>query len=467
MTVAVTIVDYLVSTITALAMIFTGITLLGLQITKERLIASCILLGFLIGTLTQINHVLGAPMEVHFLGGMFLETLVVRYVAQVPFGIALGTTMIGWLLLFVSFFLMLAFATVGHLNLAIFQVNPLLYLVGGIVESIIPIIAALVLLLWQKPFALVDFSKTSPTSRKTVWLFDVFLAQTMGLVMLGFLSAIKRVPLWQAFPVGLPGLLVWAVIAGLPIMSIMVIRQLNTLYQAELNLREAEKMAMIGRLSAALAHEVRNPVLVIKGYLKMMQQLLSGVPSLRHPVLAESVRNASDQVAQMERLLTDFLVLGRPAEDKQEDVDLEVLLREVAEGAEQVASARQIHVSMDLPPDRLPRIKASRKRLQQVLSNLVSNAVESCAQDDSVRIGAEFSAEKQEVTLTVADTGAGIPPENLDRIFEPFFTTKDTGTGLGLSVVKKIVNDCGGSIDVKSELGKGTEFRIQIPVQVE
>jgi two-component system NtrC family sensor kinase len=235
-------------------------------------------------------------------------------------------------------------------------------------------------------------------------------------------------------------------------------------------LMQAGKLASIGELSAGVAHEINNPMAII---LTERQLLLDAGKhlSLSSPEFQEQFEDSMNQidlqVQRCKRITQNLLRFSRRTESLIETVDLNAFIQEVVELMDREARSSGVKFFTELDP-KLPPLLSDPSQLQQVFLNLITNAID--AHDGkpygSVRITTLADPTRQQVQVTVADTGAGIRPEHLNRIFDPFFTTKSVGkgTGLGLSICYSIVKRLGGSIAVQSERGKGTQFSIGLPI---
>src|SRR5689334_4514323 len=238
--------------------------------------------------------------------------------------------------------------------------------------------------------------------------------------------------------------------------------KLSRARELEIQLHQAEKGAVVGRLAKAIAHEIRNPLNYINLTLDHLRS--SFAPSDQHK--RETFVRLADQlkaeVARINRHITDFLKYSRPSTLDLQDVDLRV----EAEHALRIVEARaqesgiQTQIEQDGP---LPTIKADRESLRSVFTNLVINAVEAIdGQGGSVSIKLSKMGPNS-VKVEITDTGCGIGSQDIAKVFEPYFSTKETGTGLGLAIVKKAIDDHGGSINVVSKQGGGTTFTIILP----
>jgi two-component system, NtrC family, sensor histidine kinase HydH len=237
--------------------------------------------------------------------------------------------------------------------------------------------------------------------------------------------------------------------------------QTDLIIGIEEQLRRAERLSALGELSAVLAHEIRNPLGSIRGTAEILRDDFR--PGDRKYEFLEILVKETDR---LNRVVEDFLGLARPVQVERESCDLMAELREVVALAAGEAAARAVR--LELVPTALPPVRGDREKLRQVFLNLVLNGVQACRRGGSMTITPIHHPPGEGgagmVELTFADTGEGIDPQVLPRIFEPFFTTKAEGTGLGLAIAQKIVESHGGSIEVESEAGRGTTFRVQLPV---
>jgi signal transduction histidine kinase len=233
----------------------------------------------------------------------------------------------------------------------------------------------------------------------------------------------------------------------------------NELIAAQEQLLRSERMAAIGELVASVAHEMRSPLSSIRLNLQIIGRALG-----KETVLHEHYEIAFDQVMQMERMFSDLLNYSKPLEIQKKDVSVETLIDRCLREIEGELSARNIKVEQRIAPD-LPPVIGDPDKLEQVLINVLKNALEASNQNGQIQVSAvaEESSSGPTLTIAVADHGAGISRRNLKTIFHPFFTTKKKGTGLGLTIVKKIMDAHRGSISIEGEEGKGTVVRLTFP----
>jgi signal transduction histidine kinase len=232
--------------------------------------------------------------------------------------------------------------------------------------------------------------------------------------------------------------------------------------ELETQLHTAEKGAVVGRLAAAIAHEIRNPLNYINLTLDHLRSSFAPSDETKRVTFAKLTDQLKSEVARINRHITDFLKYSRPSTLELQDVDLRVeaedALRIVEARAEESGIETRIHQE-----EKLPRIIADREALRSVLTNLVINAVEAIdGTGGSVLINLS-NVDENSVKVEITDTGCGISPGDISKVFEPYFSTKETGTGLGLAIVKKAIDDHGGTISVASKEGSGTTFTIILP----
>lgn len=227
---------------------------------------------------------------------------------------------------------------------------------------------------------------------------------------------------------------------------------------------DSEAMAAMGRLTAGLAHEIRNPLNAAKLQLEVLsrqaRRMTDGELGGR---ILERVDVVQGELARLSSMLDDFLTLARPRALESQPFDVGELIEEVV--SYQAPAAE--HVGVKLVHDvtmTASQAAADRARIKQVLLNLVSNAMEALRDQrgGEVRVSAR-DVDGQRVEVTVADNGPGIPGEVLERVFQPFVTTKEAGTGLGLTIVKKLVELHGGEVELSSDEGSGAIARFTLP----
>jgi signal transduction histidine kinase len=215
-----------------------------------------------------------------------------------------------------------------------------------------------------------------------------------------------------------------------------------------------ERLSSLGRLSTVIAHEIRNPLMIIKGSLHTLRQ-----PDLSSAAMREAVADIDEEVARLNRLVNEVLDFARPIRFELAPVDLNALCRESATAAQ--ASGPGPSVDLDLDPA-LADVTTDSERLRIALVNMLVNA-RHAVNGRSIGVTLHTRIGGDRVRIVIEDRGVGIDPRDLAHVFDPYFTTKRGGTGLGLPIAKNIVEGLGGTIAVSSVLGHGTEIRIELP----
>ena len=234
--------------------------------------------------------------------------------------------------------------------------------------------------------------------------------------------------------------------------------------ELETQLHQAEKGAVVGRLAAAIAHEIRNPLNYINLTLDHLRSTFAPVDPAKRVTFVRLTDQLKTEVARINRHITDFLKYSRPSKLELQDLDI----RAEAEDALRLVEGRAEECGIEtriLQDGALPHVMGDRESLRSVFTNLVINAVEAIdGEGGSVSIKLSNAAENS-VKVEVIDTGHGISPDDISKVFEPYFSTKETGTGLGLAIVKKAIDDHGGTISVASKKDSGTTFTIILPAK--
>ena len=234
--------------------------------------------------------------------------------------------------------------------------------------------------------------------------------------------------------------------------------------ELETQLHQAEKGAVVGRLAAAIAHEIRNPLNYINLTLDHLRSSFSPADPNKKATFIQLTDQLKTEVARINRHISDFLKYSRPSKLELQDVDI----RNEAEDALRFIEVRAEECGIEtkiIQDEKLPAIKADRDSLRSVLTNLVINAVEAIdGEGGSISIKLS-NTDPNSVKVEITDSGCGIAAGDISKVFEPYFSTKETGTGLGLAIVKKAIDDHGGTISVASKEGGGTTFTIILPAK--
>ncbi|WP_034642015.1 two-component system sensor histidine kinase NtrB [Desulfovibrio inopinatus] len=223
----------------------------------------------------------------------------------------------------------------------------------------------------------------------------------------------------------------------------------------EHRLQKAERLAAIGELSTFIAHEIRNPLFAIAGFANSLLRSNTLVDKDR-----EKVGIIIEESNRLDKILKSIINFARPTQGTTGEVELATLIKSTMDIMSMSCKKQDIEVFVELP-DKIPNVKGDAELLRQSLINLIKNSME--AMPDGGTIIVSVTTQRDMVRVTVKDTGRGIEPDHLDQVFNPFFSTKDQGSGLGLPMIKKILDDIGGGIDVKSRVGEGTTITLTLP----
>lgn len=224
---------------------------------------------------------------------------------------------------------------------------------------------------------------------------------------------------------------------------------------------EVEAMAAMGELTTGLAHEIRNPLNAANLQLELLSRRVRRAGA--EDQFGEPIRLVQDELRRLSRLAEEFLNLARPRQLARRHLAIEDLVAEVVEAQRPLAEAGGVEVVLETEPD-LPRVEADDGRVRQVLVNLIGNAFEAMRAQPERRLTIATRREGGSVAVEVRDTGPGIPAAIAGELFRPFVTTKEAGTGLGLPIVKRIVELHGGSVRVGPSAGGGTVARFTLPI---
>jgi signal transduction histidine kinase len=240
--------------------------------------------------------------------------------------------------------------------------------------------------------------------------------------------------------------------------KIGICRDITSRVEMEKKIRESERMAYIGQITASLSHEIRNPLSAVKMNLQILKKnpQIKGNDQRRMDI---SVR----EVNRLENILQELLDFAKPLQLNPDQHEINRILTDSIELLEMKFKEKAIVIVADLDPD-LPKIMVDRQKLEQALINILLNAMESSPRESSIQIASSFDAANGDrMEVTIADEGHGVPTGHMNDIFKPFFTTKSRGTGLGLSNACRIIEAHGGRIIVDNRQPFGAFFKISIP----
>ncbi|WP_347552027.1 ATP-binding protein [Pseudalkalibacillus hwajinpoensis] len=219
----------------------------------------------------------------------------------------------------------------------------------------------------------------------------------------------------------------------------------------------SEKLSVVGQLAAGIAHELRNPLTSLKGFLKLIHVKNTDQDIERYIQVMDS------EFHRIEQIIDEFLILAKPQKTNFSSHGIDHILDEVIELLNGQANMKSIVLKKDYPAT-LPNVYCESNQIKQVFINLIKNAMEAITEDGEITVIAEEVEDM--LRIKIKDNGIGIPHEELNKLGSPFYTTKESGTGLGLSICKQIIDRHQGEFCIKSKEGEGTEVTITLPKAV-
>jgi len=233
--------------------------------------------------------------------------------------------------------------------------------------------------------------------------------------------------------------------------------------ELERELQQKEKLASLGKMIAAVAHEVKTPLAVIKMRVQMWQKEAKKNRILQENIDPDSINLVLDEINRLSGLVKRLVVFSRPIYKNLKPTRVDQVIEEMLSLFDYGSVDKEIGIRKKLLND-LPLINADPNSLKQLLLNILTNSIESIEERGEVFIETGYREEESQITIEISDTGKGIPDDILNNIFDPFFTSKETGTGLGLTISHEIVVAHGGNIYFEKNEGKGTKCIITLPV---
>ncbi|RZS56823.1 sensor histidine kinase [Sphaerotilus mobilis] len=228
-----------------------------------------------------------------------------------------------------------------------------------------------------------------------------------------------------------------------------------TMQRQQERLLDHEKMAVIGEMSTAVAHGIRNPLASIRSSAELIQV---GTPAL----VEQAVDDVISECDRLEQWVNELLSYARPLHAEQVPVALSPLIQTCLDESRREFARRGIQIETDLP-DRLPAVRGNALLIGQVLRSLLSNALEACVNGGRIRVQAELDAGGRRITVTISDNGPGMTAAELRCAGQPFFTTKPRGLGVGLALARRVVERLDGTLEIDSAPGHGTSVHVRMP----
>ncbi len=242
---------------------------------------------------------------------------------------------------------------------------------------------------------------------------------------------------------------------------VMLVRDLTRTRAEAQETLESERLNALTLLAAGVAHEIGNPLNSLDIHLQLLGRKMRKLPPGDRKPLEEHLGTAREEIRRLDAILKQFLSAVRPTSPRRERTDLNAVLHDTLKLLEPELASRHLAVELDLQ-EKLPPVEVDAGQFQQVFYNLLRNAYQALRENEG-RIVVRTFANDYEYRITIEDNGTGISPEHMGAIFEPYRTTKASGSGLGLLIVRRIVREHGGEIEIESEEGHGTRIIVYLP----
>ena len=240
----------------------------------------------------------------------------------------------------------------------------------------------------------------------------------------------------------------------------MIVRDLTESRQETETTIENERFNALTMLAAGVAHEIGNPLNSLTIHLQLMERKLRKAPPDLRAELGESVRIAREEIRRLDFIVSQFLRAIRPGAVETQPTDVNAVLRESVSFLKAEISDRDILVEQDLA-ENLPLLGIDHDQMKQAFYNVIRNSFQAMKTGGILHISTTL--EPDSVAVSFADTGGGIAPENMSKVFDPYYTTKSSGSGLGLLIVRRIVREHGGEIELRNDTGRGLNVIIHLP----
>ncbi|WP_336745301.1 ATP-binding protein [Paenibacillus sp. y28] len=245
---------------------------------------------------------------------------------------------------------------------------------------------------------------------------------------------------------------------GTTVGAYIIFKDVTNLRSLEQQVQRSDRLAMIGQIAAGTAHEIRNPLTSIKGFMQVLKTTFIEKGMTKEESYTDIMLTEIDRINE---LVSEFLLLSKQKDVHLDSVDVSTVLRDMLPILNNEAILHNVIIRYN-KAKALPKVVADREMLKQVFLNIGKNGIEAMVGGGTLTITERYEDDEQRVNIDIHDNGPGIPAFLVDKIFDPFFTTKDEGTGLGLSICQRIIHDIGGNIRVSSK-GYGTTFTVSIP----
>lgn len=235
---------------------------------------------------------------------------------------------------------------------------------------------------------------------------------------------------------------------------VYLIENMNEQIEMKQELIRTEKMNVVSQLAASVAHEIRNPMTSVRGFMQLMQK--ENLTKEQHLYISISI----EELDRAQEIINQYLALAKPQTDQYEIIDLTSVIQQSIDVMHSYAILNSIHITQQVESSL--EIEGLKLEIQQVLINIIKNAIEAIKSEGEIRISAAKNSNGF-VSIQIKDNGVGMTEDQMKKLGSPYYSTKEKGTGLGLTVCHQIVKQMGGQIMIKSELKKGTCFTINLP----
>lgn len=247
----------------------------------------------------------------------------------------------------------------------------------------------------------------------------------------------------------------------LPLGHVMLIRDNTSTHAETQETLESERLNALTLLAAGIAHEIGNPLNSLDIHLQLLARKIRKLPPAQKKGLSEHLDTARQEIQRLDTILKQFLHAVRPTTPRREPRDINAILHQTLTLLEPEIASRNIGVDLDLS-EKLPTAQIDPDQFQQVFYNLLRNAYQAIPGEGGL-IEIRTRSTETDFLISISDNGTGIPPEQMGSLFEPYRTTKSSGTGLGLLIVRRIIREHGGEIEIQSQPDQGTNILIHLP----
>ncbi|WP_256218383.1 ATP-binding protein [Bacillus sp. MUM 116] len=238
-------------------------------------------------------------------------------------------------------------------------------------------------------------------------------------------------------------------------LNFTVIKDVTEKMEIQEQLRKSDTLNVIGELAAGIAHEIRNPMTALKGFIQLLESSIKSEHEMYYHVI-------TSELQRIDSIINEFLILAKPQAIRYQEKDIKQIMKETVDLLNAQAVLHNVQF-ITVYEDNLPLIFCEPNQLKKVFINIIKNAIEVMPDGGCILIKISLT-ETNQIRISIRDEGIGIPEEKIKKLGEPFYTTKEQGTGLGLMVSYRIIEEHQGTIQIESEIGKGATFHITLPL---